>query len=77
MNKLYIIEARDCDGKLLLGKYPQPSSMFGMGAISGMTDWEMSRIIYRKFPTAVLRGDDIPRWLQLLDVNWIARVKTW
>jgi hypothetical protein len=60
MEKKFIIEARDTQGELLLGGYPQPETVFGIGAIQGMTDWAMSRVIFRRFPDASLRGDSIP-----------------
>jgi hypothetical protein len=76
--KLYIIEARDEKGELLLGNYPQPESFFGMGAIHGMDDWSMSRPLFAKFgPNISLSGDNIPNWPKLVDPNWVAREKTW
>lgn len=77
MEKLYIIEARDSAGKLLLGDYPQPESVFGMKAITGMDDWQMSRVVFSRVPDATLDGGNIPSWPSLIDPNWKARRKTW
>ncbi len=76
MDKIYIIEARDKDGRLKFD-CPQPESFFGTRAITGLSDWEMSRPIYAKLPDATLRGDNIPDWPKLINENWVARVKTW
>lgn len=38
---LWIIESRNDKGELLF-RGPQPEEFFGMGAIHGMTDWDMS-----------------------------------
>lgn len=76
MRNLYIIEARTPDGSLDLSG-PQPESVFGVRAIVGMNDWDMSRVIYQKLPDAVLRGDNILHWPSLIDSRWVARHKTW
>lgn len=73
----YIIEARDASGKLLPSTYPHPESVFGAGAISGLTDWQMSRTIFARKPGAVLTGDNIPNWPRLINPQWVARRKTW
>jgi hypothetical protein len=73
----YVIEARDEKGELLLGKYPQPESFFGIFAIKGITENCMADAIFRKIPDASLQGADIPNWPKLIDPNWIARRKTW
>ena len=75
--KIYIVEARGSKGELLLGDYPQPESVFGKGAITGTTDWGLSRVIFARIPDAVLSGDNIPNWPRLIDPNWVARQKTW
>lgn len=80
--KLWIIESRNEKGELLFrdkdgNRLPQPEEFFGIGAISGMTDWEMSRPIFRKIPNATLDGGSIPLWPKLINSNWIARRKTW
>lgn len=77
MPKKYIIEARDESGALLLDDYPQPQSVFGLGAIHGLTDWAMSRTIYAHDKNCTLTGDNIPNWPRLINKNWVARVKTW
>lgn len=76
MRTLYVIEARTEEGGLDL-RAPQPESVFGVEAITGIDDWAMSRVIYARFSDAVLRGDNIARWPALIDPRWIARVKTW
>lgn len=74
--KEYVIEARTGTGELdLTGK--QPADYFGLKAYQGITDWEMSRIIYAKFPDALLTGDSIPTWPQVFDTRFAARQKTW
>jgi hypothetical protein len=76
--QLYIIEARNEKGELLLGGYPQPESFFGNGAIKGMDDWAMSRFLFARFGNNIsLSGDNIPNWPKLVDPNWVARKKTW
>ncbi len=77
MQDKYIIEARGADGQLLLGDYPQPQSVFGMKAITGITDWEMSRVIFAKDGDAILNGDNIRNWPRLINPNWVAREKSW
>jgi hypothetical protein len=72
----YIIERRNPDGSLDL-KGPQPESVFGLGAIEGMDDWAMSRVIFRHVPDATLTGDSISLWPAQIDPAWVARLKTW
>ena len=74
---LWIIEARDSKGELLLGKYPQPESFFGVNAIRGLNEDEMAQAIWRKIPDASLQGDSIAKWPSLINPRWIARKKTW
>lgn len=76
MPDLWIIERRNPDGTLDL-KGAQPESAFGMGAVKGMTDWQMSRIIFARDADCTLTGDTIPRWPALIDPAWTARHKTW
>lgn len=76
MNELYVIEARDPDGKLDL-RGPQPESVFGNAAITGITEEAMARTVFRHKPEACLRGDDLDRWPSLIDPRWIARRKYW
>lgn len=73
----YIIEARDESGALLLGDYPQPETVFGIGAITGLTADDMARVIFRRVPDATLDGGSIACWPKLVNLNWIARRKTW
>ena len=77
MEKLYVIEARDHEGKLLFGDTPQPYTVFGDKAITGITDWEMSRVIFRLKPDATLEGGSIPDWPRLINPYWVARHKYW
>lgn len=73
---LYIIECRNPDGSLDL-KGAQPESMFGPGAIRGMSSDAMAKRIFRDHPDAVLRGETISAWPSIFDSRWRARVKTW
>lgn len=74
-DRKWIIEARHPDGSLNLD-CPQPEEVFGPGAIHGMTDWEMSRVIFRKVSLdVVLTGDKIAEWPSLIDSRWKARPK--
>lgn len=74
---LWIIEARDGSGSLLLGDYPQPQSFFGDNSIHGINENEIAQAIFRKIPDASLQGDSIAMWPALIDPQWIARRKTW
>ncbi len=76
MRNLWIIEKRTPDGALDFTA-PQPESIFGLGAISGMTDWAISRVVYARKPDAVMSGDSIARWPSLIDPAFVARRKTW
>lgn len=76
MATLYIIERRHADGTLDLSQ-PQPESVFGLGAIQGMTDDQMARVIFRHHPDAALTGGTIPEWPRVFDSAWVARRKTW
>ena len=73
----WIIESRDENGQLILGNTPQPESVFGNGAIQGMSEDSMAKIIFRKIPNATLDGGSIALWPSLINPNWKARVKTW
>jgi len=75
MNR-YVIERRHADGSLDLGG-PQPESVFGVAAITGISEDAMAKAIFRHKPDAVMRGDNISRWPSLIDERWIARRKTW
>lgn len=75
----YVIEARKPDGSLDLDA-PQPESVFGEAAITGITEDAMAKALFRKFPEdtgIVLRGDSIATWPALVDSRWKARPKTW
>ena len=72
---LYIIEARNAGQLDLTG--PQPETVFGRGAIVGMTEDRIAKAIYQLKPEATLTGDRIPYWPSLIDPRWVAREKTW
>lgn len=72
----YIIEARTPSGALDLSG-PQPESVFGMGAIHGMSTNAMADVIFRRIADATLDGGAIVTWPGLIDKRWIARRKTW
>lgn len=72
----WIIEKRNEDGSLDFSR-PQPEDKFGKGAINGMTDWQMSRMIFAAVPDAQLHGTNIPNWPRLIDPKFVARVKHW
>lgn len=73
---LWIIEARNVDGELDFAQ-PQPESIFGMGAIQGMTEDQIAKVVFSRVPDAVLTGDSIARWPTLIDSRFHARRKTW
>lgn len=76
-NDLWVIEARTSDGKLDLTA-PQPESVFGNAAITGITDDAMAKIVYRHVSDDVsLDGRMIGLWPARIDSRWIARRKTW
>jgi hypothetical protein len=72
---LWIIESR-VDGKLDFSD-PQPERIFGHGAIHGMTEDAMARVVWRHKPDAVMSGTDIALWPRHIDARWTARRKTW
>lgn len=77
MNDLWIIEAREPDGDLDF-RTLQPNHIFGLDAITGITEDAMARVIYRCDPLAPpLDGRDINHWPTRLHPKWIARRKTW
>lgn len=73
---LYVIDCRTPDGKLDF-KPPQPESVFGSLASSGVELDTMAKWIYQRAPHAVLDGRYISRWPSNIDSRWIARAKTW
>jgi hypothetical protein len=78
MKTVYVIEARRPDGSLdLSGR--QPEATFGPNAITGMDDWQMSRVILREVPEQFdkCRGDNVAEWPSFIDPRWHARRKTW
>jgi hypothetical protein len=78
MKQLYVIEARDKDGKLLLGEAADPVSFFGWGAITGINSNEMAKRLFERLGEGItLSGDSVCAWPKLIDPNWVARKKTW
>jgi hypothetical protein len=72
----YIIECRDPRGRLDFAR-PQPEDVFGLRAITGITEDDLAKAIFAKLPQACLDGGRIPSWPMLLDLRWTARRKTW
>lgn len=72
----WIIEARNPDGTLNL-RDPQPEAFFGNGAIHGMTDYQIAKVVWRHAPDAELHGDSIATWPRAVDARFLARQKTW
>ena len=72
----YVIEARNPDGSLSFDGL-QPEQVWGMQAITGLTEDDMSDVIFRRVPDAILIGDNISQWPRLIDARFSARVKTW
>ena len=75
MTNLYIIEAR-VNGALDFAD-PQPESVFGMGAITGIDEDAMAKRIFNKVPEAALTGGTVSQWPTFIDPRWVARRKTW
>jgi hypothetical protein len=76
MTNKYIIEARNTDGTRAL-RGPQPETVFGNGAITGMSEDDIAKVIFRHKPEASLDGRNIAYWPSVIDERWIARRKTW
>ena len=74
---LYVIECRDPATGALDFTDPQPEQVFGVGAIHGISEDCMARVVWSRAPHAVLTGSDIARWPQFIDPRWTARRKTW
>lgn len=78
----YIIEARHPDGSLDLTA-PQPEEFWGIKAITGISQDEMARVIYRLHPevdtsrSILLDGAQICLWPRVIDIRFTARRKTW
>lgn len=72
----YVIDCRKPDGTLDFSP-PQPEDIFGMGAITGISDDAIARRIFRDHPDASLRGDSISQWPRLMDPRFSARAKYW
>jgi len=76
LRQRWVIEKRDEQGQLDFSK-PQPEDVFGLGAITGLTEHDMVRVIYRRLPNVTLDGRNIPHWPALIDGRFYARRKTW
>lgn len=74
--ELYVIECRDHLGALDLTA-PQPETVFGMKAITGITTDEMAKAVWRHNDDAVMDGRFISRWPAFVDPRFSARRKTW
>lgn len=72
----YVIECRNKDGGLSFGD-PQPWTVFGAMAMTGIDADEMAKRIFRHKPDAILDGRYITEWPALIDPRWSARRKTW
>lgn len=73
---LYIIECRKPDGSLDFAE-PQPESVFGKDAITGIGLDRMAHIVYAKNTKVSLYGTNIPDWPRAIDERWVARKKSW
>lgn len=76
MTTFYIIERRYADSTLDF-KRPQPEDIFGDGAIDGMTEDAIAKLVWRHNPDANLRGDNVMLWPSFVHPQFRARVKTW
>lgn len=76
--RIWIIESRNADGVLDFAE-PQPESVFGMLAITGITENEMAQRIWATVEVGAhsLHGMNIPVWPSFIDPRWKARRKTW
>lgn len=76
MATLYVIEARTHDGALDL-KAADPVTVFGIAAITGISEDAMAKVIFRQVPDATLDGREIALWPGKINPAWRARAKTW
>lgn len=76
IGQLYVIEAREPDGSLSFAK-PQPEEIFGRGAITGIDEDAIAKVVWRHKPDAVLTGETLLRWPALVDERFRARAKYW
>lgn len=74
--KTYIIEARNADGSLELTG-PQPETVFGLQAITGISEDAMAKAVFARSKDAVLQGSNIRLWPSFIHPTWKAREKTW
>lgn len=73
----YVIEKRTEDGALDTSD-PQPETVFGQRAVTGIGADEMAKIVYLHAPKGVqLRGTEIPSWPGHVHPRFRARPKTW
>ena len=67
-------------GDLVVQFQIEPDRFFRReGAITGMDDWQMSRVILRVKPEVFeqLHGGNIAAWPSFVDPRWSARRKHW
>jgi hypothetical protein len=75
-HNVYVIECRKLDGSLDFTGL-QPESVYGMRAITGISENAMGDITLRLKPDAILTGHNITMWPSFIDYRWKARRKTW
>ena len=61
---------------------PQPEQFFGDKAITGITEDQIAKVVYRHVDArggkdVVLDGRNIAFWPSLIDGSFVARRKTW
>jgi hypothetical protein len=76
MKTQYVIEKRNADGSLDLSGL-QPEKVFGLGAIQGISEDAIAKVIFAKVPDASLHGTNIPLWATAIDPKFVIRKKTW
>lgn len=76
-NTRYVIECRDVLGNLdFTGR--QPEHVFGMDAITGITEDRMAKVVFAHCGDHVtLDGRFVTDWPALIDGRWTCRKKTW
>lgn len=72
----YVIERRSASGDLILDGV-QPEALFGIRAITGISEDEMARVILKALPDAILEGTTIATWPALINSEYIARKRVW
>lgn len=73
----YVIECRAPDGSLDLTG-PQPENVFGLAAITGISEDAMARVLFSRCGDGiVLDGGNICGWPSKIDPRRKARRRTW